>query len=118
MGFFSRITSAVRSVFSFRRAAQETTDRAAVEAEVDTFDDDLQTIWDGLGGAIADDSEMRAFTLDNSGSDLFATGWVADDVDDDERANAREEFFELMEAYDISRDEFDWDAWRDWYESE
>ena len=118
MGLFSRITAAVRSVFTPRKAAQETSDRAAVEAELDTFDDDLQTIWDGLGDAIGDDSEMRAFTLDNSGADLFATGWTDDDVDEEDRANAREEFFELMEAYDISRDEFDWDAWRDWYEGE
>jgi hypothetical protein len=80
-------------------------------------EDELIAIWeDTIEENIDSGEHLREFTLDQHGADLFRMGWVDEGENADERQAARDEFFELMEAYDISRDEFDWDAWRDWYE--
>ena len=44
--------------------------------------------------------------------DLLWQGWFNDDIDTDERVEAREMFFDYtgMGTYD-----FDWDQWREWY---
>lgn len=59
--------------------------------------------------------------LDKAGDDfagqaqeLFTMGFI--EVGPDMQV-FRDEFFALMEEYDISIDLFDWDAWRDWYEA-
>lgn len=100
----------------FRKATEEEQaeldhDRIIEEADLD---DALTDVWQNtveefLGGT----PDLHEFAFDNRGAELFRLGWVEMSED---AADARQEFFELMEMYDISRDEFDWDAWRDWYE--
>lgn len=115
MSLFSRVRGFIRSVISTDASEEIQVEEAILEAFGE--EDELVEIWhevveENLSGDI---HELREFTLDQHGAELFKRGWVDDGEDTDERVNAREEFFELMEAYDISREEFDWDAWRDWY---
>jgi hypothetical protein len=98
MGFFDR----VRSFLGIGR----TTD-------VDFGDDRLNNIWRDLEGEVS--RGQRDDFIDEA-IDAFQTAYVDSDVDSDERAAAREEFEALCNTYSIDIADFDWDAWRDWYE--
>lgn len=113
MGLFSRVSSFVRS--AFKREPQLDVQQAAVRDELSDIDDDLRHVWDEIADTVDDESQY-AFTVTDNGAELFRQGWMDDGLSGEDRANARDEYFDLMEAYDISRDEFDWHAWRDWYE--
>lgn len=79
--------------------------------------DEIQEIWQnstGYGGWLTAD-EMAEFQED--GADLFHTGWIDDTADSDARQEARDHFFDLMAQFDLDAELFDWDSWRDWYES-
>lgn len=109
MGLFSRI----RSFFSTN------TDRVRQEIEQEagdilSEDGALETVWQELDDTLSDEN-LHQFTIENNGAELFRLGWMGEG-DSDEVQAAREAFFDLMEDYSIDRDEFDWDAWRDWYE--
>lgn len=84
--------------------------------EVSDGDDEIRDLWEAITGEM-DYSTLQDFATYDNAVELFRQGWV-DVLGDsgEDIVHAREEFFDLMEAYDISRDEFDWDAWRDWYE--
>lgn len=47
-------------------------------------------------------------------SEMLWWGWFATDITPDQRSSARDQFFRYtaMDEY-----EFDWDQWRDWYET-
>lgn len=117
MSIFSRVTGFFRNVIGNNHDAE-------VREEVHEYikqefgeEDELIEIWtDAVEDNIGDMDELKDFAMDANGAELFRVGWVDDGANHDERQAARDEFFDLMEAYDISRDEFDWDAWRDWYE--
>lgn len=120
MSLFSRVAGFFRGVVS-RSPAHEDVVRQEIEHELSendiANDDELSDIWHNtVEENIGDLDELKDFTVDASGAELFRVGWVDDGANEDERQAARDEFFDLMEAYDISRDEFDWDSWRDWYE--
>ena len=111
MGLFSRIRD------RFRRKSVTAVDPRLVEIREETEDihaepDLIDVIWHEVDEMPVD--QQASFVLDNNAAELFRVGWMEGDSGDDV-VNARNEFFDLMEAYDISRDEFDWDAWRDWY---
>lgn len=115
MSLFSRLRSVVRSVFVRDDIALDEVHEAVAEEFGE--EDELVEIWhETIEENISDSAELREFALDEHGLELFRIGWVDEGENPDERQAARDEFFDLMEAYDISRDEFDWDAWRDWYE--
>ena len=47
----------------------------------------------------------------------FEVGFVSDNIEHARRQEAREDFFQMVEElgyYDV--DDFNWEAWRDWYE--
>lgn len=119
MSFRSRL----KSLFSRKKVSEQQQAEEIVKEIIDEVDEtDLQEIWTD----IADEMQATAtlslahdfdsFAHVDNGLELFTLGWVDMGEDSDTVANARNEFFELMEQYDISRDEFDWDSWRDWYE--
>lgn len=84
------------------------------------FDDwpaELQDFWEnttGLHQGYMTFGEMQEFIDQAEG--LFDAGW-GHDGDDDTRQDARDAFFELMAEFDLDVSMFDWDDWRDWYES-
>lgn len=49
--------------------------------------------------------------------DLFEMAFIADNVSHEEREEAREMFFDWMEDFGYDASDFDWDAWRDWYDA-
>jgi len=51
---------------------------------------------------------------DSFAQDLLWTGWFDTNVSPDERWDAREMYFDYM---DMDSQDFDWDAWREFYES-
>lgn len=55
---------------------------------------------------------------EREGMRLFQQGWVSRDVSKSDREEFRERFFDWMSEYDIYSDDFPWDDWRDWYESQ
>lgn len=120
MSLFSRIGGFFRNVVSGGASSHDVEVREEVHdyiAQEFGEEEELVEIWtDAVEDNIGDVDELHDFALDMHGADLFRIGWVDDGANSDERQAARDEFFDLMEAYDISRDEFDWDAWRDWYE--
>lgn len=119
MGFFDRI----RGLFGGGSSPVENPSEIVESVLEELEDDALQDIWENFADAEgARDSleiahEFEEFAHDSNGMELFRLGWVDFDAEggSDEVQAARDAFFDLMEEYDISRDEFDWDAWRDWY---
>lgn len=116
MGLFSRL----RGIFS----REEKPSEIVSEVIAEVGEPELEVIWQDIAEELDAESDLDSahefenFAHDGNGLELFQAGWIDSDVDEETRQSARDEFFELMEAYDISRDEFDWDAWRDWYEGE
>ena len=51
-------------------------------------------------------------------AELFKAAFVDLEIDSEARKAAREEFADLMESYSFDIADFDWDAWRDWYDSQ
>lgn len=50
--------------------------------------------------------------------DTFREAFVDTDISSEARREAREEFESLLSQFHHDIAEFDWDAWRDWYESQ
>lgn len=73
----------------------------------------LQQMWDEVDRVFRDEGEKADF-IDNA-QELFYLGFVAGGPTES-RQGYRDEFFALMDEYDISIENFDWDDWRDWYE--
>lgn len=83
----------------------------------DDWPEELQGIFENVESAhFFDDDEYQEFA--DAAEELFYEGFVNVSGDSEQMQNARAEFFALLEEYDIAIgiDEFDWDAWRDWYE--
>lgn len=76
--------------------------------------DELQGMWDQVDDRIRDESD-RADFIDRA-QELFNLGFVEGGTTED-RQGYRDDFFSLMEEWDIEIEQFDWDAWRDWYEA-
>ena len=74
----------------------------------------LQGMWDQLDETFRDESDKADFV--DTAQDLFNAGWIEGGTTES-RQQARDEFFSLMEEFDISVENFDWDDWRDWYAS-
>lgn len=119
MGFFSKLRDSLGR-FSRREDATEESIVAQLEDEIeDIRSEGLGDLWDdSLIDNMDDVATAHEFAIEQNGAELFRIGWMEFEGDPDTTQAARDEFFDLMEAYDISRDEFDWDAWRDWYEGE
>lgn len=84
--------------------------------------EELKDFWENTSGyheGYLSHSEMQDFI--GSAEDLFWQGWGHDSEggaeDSDARKAARDEFFELMAEYDLDAALFDWNDWRDWYET-
>lgn len=80
--------------------------------------EELKDFWENTSGyheGYLSHSEMETFI--GEAEDLFWAGWGKEGDDSDERKAAREEFFALMGEYDLDAALFDWNDWRDWYES-
>ena len=80
-------------------------------------DDELSYVYDNATYGLTQE-ELDPFGLtEDDMRYMFDVGWVAGNVDPDEREQARDEFFEYLTelGYDVS--DFDWDAWRDWYDA-
>lgn len=118
MSIFSRVKDFFRNAFVGKSHDDEVLEQVH-EAVADEFgeDDELVEIWNESVEENIDDADaLKEFALDSDGLELFRVGWVDEGENTEDRQAARDAFFDLMEAYDISRDEFDWEAWRDWYE--
>lgn len=81
--------------------------------QVDFGYDEVNEIWEN----ITDDLPRGALShfIEDAG-DVFTTAFVDHDLPSEEVKQAREEFENLLAEYAIDISEFDWDAWRDWYE--
>lgn len=78
--------------------------------------EELQGIFENVESAhFFTDEEYQEFA--EAAEDLFYQGFVNVSGDGEQMQAARDDFFALMEEYDISVEVFDWDDWRDWYES-
>jgi hypothetical protein len=77
--------------------------------------DPMQEMWDSFKDELAP-NEQREWS--DEAAYVFELGWMTtgEDVDSETREWAREEFFALMEEFDIDISLFDWDDWRDWYD--
>lgn len=116
MSLFSRVVGFFRGVITPDVDPDVEAVAETIAAEFGE-EDELVEIWrDAVEDNISDAHDLKEFTLDQHGAELFRIGWADGGDNEEDCQNARDEFFELMEMYDISRDEFDWDAWRDWYE--
>lgn len=80
--------------------------------DVDFGDDRLNEIWNDLEGEVP---RGQKDSFIDEAIDAFQTAYVDTTVDSDERQAAREEFEALCGTYSIDIADFDWDAWRDWY---
>lgn len=76
--------------------------------------DQLQGMWDQVDERFRDDSDRADFV--DKAQELFHLGYI-EGGSTEERQGYRDEFFALMEEFDISIENFDWDDWRDWYEA-
>jgi len=76
--------------------------------------DQLQGMWDQLETVFRDESDEADF-IDRA-QDLFFQGFIESGHSTEARQEMRDEFFALMDEFDISIESFDWDDWRDWYE--
>lgn len=100
MGFFSRIFDSILG-----RSRHD---------DIDFGDDRINEIWEET----VDHIPVKAIAeFSDEGAELFRTAFVDHDIDSDARKSARAEFAELLEDYNFDIADFDWDAWRDWYES-
>lgn len=84
---------------------------------IDDWPEELQEIWEnttGNGNWLTPD-EMEDFRA--AALEYFEAGWIDTELDEIDRWNAREEFFNLMEQFELDIALFDWDDWRDWYET-
>lgn len=78
--------------------------------------EELKDFWENTTGyhqGYMNHGEMQDFISESE--ELFRAGWGHDENED--RQAARDAFFELMAEYDLDASLFDWDDWRDWYES-
>lgn len=73
------------------------------------------SMWQNIDDAFLESSAGVDFA--STAQDLFTAGFIDAGGDADYMQWARDEFFALMEEFDISIEVFDWDDWRDWYES-
>lgn len=94
MGFFDRL---------FRRRRKR----------VDFHDPSLNEIWENLTDELSS-SQLSHFV--EEAQEVFTTAYVDEDVETEERTEARHTFEGILSEYAIDISEFDWDAWRDWYE--
>lgn len=76
--------------------------------------DQLQGMWDQIDTVFRNEDE-RADFIDQA-QELFHLGYVGTGTTED-RQGYRDDFFALMDEFDISIEQFDWDDWRDWYEA-
>lgn len=81
------------------------------ESAEQAFDNMAQDL--GIGGETFDSFWTGPKDAETA-RDLLWTGWFDDDVDADERVEAREAFFDYVE---FSEADFDWDQWKEWYEN-
>lgn len=76
--------------------------------------DQLQGMWDQIDEVFKNESDKADFV--DQAQELFYVGYISEGFTTEERQGFRDEFFALMDEFDISIEQFDWDAWRDWYE--
>ena len=83
-------------------------------ADMEEWPIELQAIWEDLEQAAWSPEDREHWV--NEAADLFEAGWIEFEGKSTEELDAiRDEFFALMEEYDVSIEDFDWDEWRDWY---
>lgn len=126
MGLFSNIRDRIRS--RSKRAEPELSPEEILHSVIDDEleeDSDLEAIWvdmaedAGILDSVDQAQQFADLNLDANVMELFLAGWVNFEGEDSETVvAAREEFFEIMSEYNISEDNFDWDAWRDWYKGD
>lgn len=87
--------------------------------------EDNDNLWHVYESAIGDPTTEDIEALGNwTGvssdeiKELFAMAFVDEEVAPEDREEARDLWWDLMSdlGYDVS--EFDWDAWREWYDSQ
>lgn len=81
----------------------------------DSWDDTFYDVWDSGTRSLSDD-EYDDFAA--AGAELFEWAWGKDqDLTPEERHDYRELFETWVAEWAIDILDFDWDEWRDWYES-
>jgi hypothetical protein len=76
----------------------------------------VRDIYESMGEITQEDKQLLR-EIDYSErelKELFDTGFLAYGIDPDTRSDARESFFETMEFLGYDREDFDWQAWREW----
>lgn len=81
------------------------------EGDRDWFEEGEETYEEMLDGLIED---FGSETIDSHAADLLYDGWFNPDTDAVERA---EIWFEFFDYTGIEYEDFDWEGWREWYES-
>lgn len=85
-------------------------------ADIEDWPEELRNVWEELEQSSWSPEEREHWVTD--AADLFEAGWLEmEGRSAEELEEIREQFFDLMEEYDVSIEDFDWDAWRDWYAS-
>lgn len=85
-------------------------------------DENLWHVYDSATGDPSDERLSQLEGWDGISSDelkeLFAIGFIDESASPEEREEARDLWWDIMEdlGYDVS--DFDWDSWRDWYDSQ
>jgi hypothetical protein len=83
-------------------------------ADIEDWPEELRNIWSELESPEWSNEEREHWVSD--AADLFESGFIdIEGKDAQELQDIRDAFFEMMEQYDISIEDFDWDDWRDWY---
>lgn len=83
--------------------------------KVDFGYDEINDIWQN----ITDDLPRGALSqFIEDAEDVFTTAFVDHDLPSEEVIAARQQFEDLLSEFHIDIRDFDWDAWRDWYEGQ
>lgn len=83
--------------------------------------DEMQEAWASFlsNEVVAENQSTEWEALINQLQDLFVTGYDLDNgLSDDEREDARIQFRDLLDEYDIDLYDYDWDDWREWYDAQ
>lgn len=81
----------------------------------DDWDDEFYEVWKSGTDSLSDE-DYDSFAA--AGAELFEWAWGKEQgFTPEELASYRELFETWVAEYSIDIHDFDWDAWRDWYES-
>lgn len=76
--------------------------------------DALNEIWNTFADQL-EGAELEEF--EQFMADKFQEGYIDREIDEDTREEARQAFEDWLFEHTLDIADFDWDEWRDWYDS-